>query len=87
MQEGNYEAAEPVLRQAVESLRGTYTSSDRAEAYANYNLGYTLLRLGRCEEALPYLNRSERLQGHREEIDAAQAEAQACLANGGQGTG
>ena len=83
MNEGDFEAAEPLLRQAVESLRGTYTSSDRTEAYANYNLGYTLLRLGRCSEVLPYLNRSERLQGHRVEIDAARREVRECLAGSG----
>src|SRR5262249_36391161 len=51
----------------------------RYEAYANYNLGYTLVQLGRCSDALPYLNRSEQLQGYRSEIADATAAAQRCL--------
>jgi hypothetical protein len=31
------------------------------------------VELGRCEEALPYLDRSQQIQGRRSEIDAARA--------------
>ena len=41
------------------------------EAYAEYDLGAALAGLGRCDEALPHLDRSEALQGHRKEIDRA----------------
>ena len=37
------------------------------EAYANYNVGYTLLQLGRCNEAIPYLERAQRLEPQRHE--------------------
>ena len=41
------------------------------EAYANYDAGRALANLGRCDEALPYLDRSEALQGSRKEIRQA----------------
>jgi hypothetical protein len=41
------------------------------EAYANYDAGRALANLGRCEEAVPYLDRSEALQGSRKEIRQA----------------
>ena len=68
-----------MLQRAVPALEGTYSSDNRYEAYANYNLGYTLLQLGRCAEALPYLDRSEDLQGFRTEIADARAAAEDCL--------
>jgi hypothetical protein len=34
-------------------------------------MGKALAELGRCEQALRYLDRSEELQGHRKEIDEA----------------
>ena len=79
MQGGRYDEALPILRQAVRRLAGTYRSDFPDEAYADYNLGYTILQLGGCSEALQYLNRSEQLQGHRDEIDAAREDAEACL--------
>jgi tetratricopeptide (TPR) repeat protein len=62
--------AEAVARQAVAALQG---SGELYEAYANYNLGRALVEQGRCEEALPYLDRSEQIQGSREEITDARA--------------
>jgi hypothetical protein len=41
------------------------------EAYAEYDLGAALVGLGRCLEALPHLDRSQQLQGHRKPIDEA----------------
>ena len=85
MQAGSYSEALTLLEQAVQKLRGTYTPAHRDEAYADYNLGYTLLQLGRCSEALSYLNESEALQGPRSEITSARAQAEACLGSGGAG--
>jgi tRNA A-37 threonylcarbamoyl transferase component Bud32 len=68
--QGNYAAALPIAQEALRQLQG---SGQRYEAYANYDVGKALVELGRCSEALPYLDRSEHLQGHRSEIDAARA--------------
>ena len=75
MQEGRYSEALPLLQQAVSKLDGT---GQIYEAYADYNLAYTLISLGRCSEAVPLLDESEQLQGHRAEIDAARSKAAAC---------
>ena len=71
MQQGDYEGALPLLERAVPALRGTYSDDFPYEAYAEYNLGKTLAELDRCDEALPHLDRSEELQGHRGPITAA----------------
>ncbi|MGH2995957.1 MAG: tetratricopeptide repeat protein, partial [Gaiellaceae bacterium] len=76
MQEGRWEEALPLLRRALPALRGTYSDGFRFEAYAEYNIGKTLAELGRCEEALPHLERSEKLQGAREPITAAKRQCQ-----------
>jgi predicted Ser/Thr protein kinase len=68
LQSGDYAGAERVARQAVAALQG---SGEPYEAYAEYDLGAALAQLGRCNEALPHLDRSERLQGRRKEIDKA----------------
>jgi eukaryotic-like serine/threonine-protein kinase len=77
MQQGGYSAALPLLQQAVQKLSGT-GPGDPYEAYANYNLGYTLYRLGRCGEAIPYLKRAERLEPDRSEPKAIRKRAQHC---------
>jgi tRNA A-37 threonylcarbamoyl transferase component Bud32 len=64
MQAGDYAGALPLLQQAVAKLRGVGFPN---EAYANYNLGYTLLQLGRCGEAVPYLERAQQLEPQRHE--------------------
>jgi|SoiMethySBSTD1v2_1073268.scaffolds.fasta_scaffold142418_2 eukaryotic-like serine/threonine-protein kinase len=61
MRAGDYAAALPLLRAAVRDLRGA-GPADPYEAYANYNLGYSLLRLGRCDQALGPLWRARRLE-------------------------
>jgi tetratricopeptide (TPR) repeat protein len=71
MQQGDYEGALPLLERALPALRGTYSGDFPYEAYAEYNLGKTLVELDRCDEALPHLDRSEELQGRRGPITAA----------------
>jgi serine/threonine protein kinase len=74
MNQGRYDEAVDPARQAVEILEGTYAGSSRPyEAYANYNLGRSLVETGNCPEGLPYLERSEQLQGERSEITAAKS--------------
>ena len=67
MQAGDYAAALPLLRQAVLALKGSNTLD---EAYASYNLAYSRFAVGRCDGITGLLSRSERIQGHRSEIDA-----------------
>jgi eukaryotic-like serine/threonine-protein kinase len=66
MQAGDYTAALPLLRQAVLALKGSNTLE---EAYASYNLAYSRFAVGRCDGVTGLLDRSERIQGHRTEID------------------
>jgi eukaryotic-like serine/threonine-protein kinase len=77
MRNGDYAGALPLLQQAVQSLSGT-GPSDPYEGYANYNLGYTLYRLGRCGEAVPYLKRAEHLEPDRSEPRDIRKRAQHC---------
>jgi len=77
MRTGDYEGALPLLQQAVVKLRGV-GPSDPYEGYANYNLGYTLLQLGRCAEATPYLQRAQQLEPQRSEPGKALKQAQKC---------
>lgn len=67
-QAGNYAAALPLLRQAVVELTG---SGLIEEAYADYNLAFTRFAAdpNRCDGVVGLLARSERIQGHRSEID------------------
>jgi Flp pilus assembly protein TadD len=60
--------AERLAREALRALRG---SGELYEAYAEYDLGVALAQLGRCDEALSHLDRSQELQGKRKEIDRA----------------
>jgi eukaryotic-like serine/threonine-protein kinase len=77
MQQGAFAAALPLFQQAVQRLAGT-GPSDPYEGYANYNLGYTLYRLGRCSEAVTYLKRAERLEPDRSEPRDIRKRAQHC---------
>jgi serine/threonine protein kinase len=79
MKRERYASALPLLQRAVPSLSGA-GPADPYEGYANYNLGYTLLQLGRCAEALPYLQHARRLEPDRSEVDSALASVQQCLA-------
>ena len=67
---GNYQRAYALAEEALGTLRGT---GEIYEAYALYNAGRSLAEMGRCGQALEYLNRSEAIQGRRTEIDQARA--------------
>jgi hypothetical protein len=71
MQAGDYEAALPLLEQAVAGQTG-----DLTEAYASYNLAFTRRSLGQCEGVLDLLARSEQLQGRRGEIQRLRRETE-----------
>jgi tetratricopeptide (TPR) repeat protein len=72
---GDYAGALPLLRQAVAKLTGVGFPN---EAYANYNLGYTLLQLGSCVEAIPYLEQAKSLEPQRHEPKDALQRAKHC---------
>ncbi|HSC91216.1 MAG TPA: protein kinase [Gaiellaceae bacterium] len=75
IREERYEEALPVAQRALTMLQG---SGELYEAYANYNVGRSLLGLGRCAEAIPYLDRSEAIQGERKEITRDRKAAAKC---------
>jgi serine/threonine-protein kinase len=72
LRDGDYRRAYTLALRALDGrLRGT---RNIYEAYASYDAGAAAAKLGRCDEALPLLDRSEAIQGHRNEIDEARAE-------------
>jgi Tfp pilus assembly protein PilF len=75
MKQGDYKSALPMLQCAVSQLHGR---TDLGTAYANYNLGLTLVKLGRCGEAMPYLETSRSLQPQRHEVKDAIKQAKQC---------
>jgi serine/threonine-protein kinase len=77
MQAGDYAGAVPLLQTAVSKLAGS-GPGDPYEAFANYNLGYSLLKLGRCAEAAPYLRTAARLEPWRHEPKDALKQARKC---------
>jgi TolA-binding protein len=80
IRQGDYEAAVPPLRRAVDDLRGA-GPGDPYEAYANYNLGYALLQIGDCAGAVPPLQVANRLESSPL-VDAAIRRAAACAHQG-----
>lgn len=76
VQRGDYQAALPLLEQAVRGLEGK--TGDPYVGYANYNLGFVLIKLGRCREAVPYLNTAKQIEPDRHEVDDALARASRC---------
>ncbi len=78
MQAGDYGGALPLLEQAVNGLQG---SGSLDEAYADYNLAYTRFALGDCTDVLSLLDESQRIQGHRKEIDHLRHEARKSCQN------
>jgi eukaryotic-like serine/threonine-protein kinase len=73
LREGDWDAALALMRRALPPLRGTYSSGNPYEAYAEYNIGKALAELGSCNQALRHLERSEELQGPRAPITNAKA--------------
>jgi tetratricopeptide (TPR) repeat protein len=74
MNRGNWERALALAQQALPGLEGR----DRTyEGYANFNIGNSLAKLGRCDEALPYLNRREQLLGPHPDVTAAKQSCEA----------
>jgi serine/threonine protein kinase len=73
MKQGDYNGALPLLEQAQQKLQGAGTLS---EAYNAYNLAFTRFQLGRCDGVLELLDRSESIQGHRDDIDSLRSDAE-----------
>jgi serine/threonine-protein kinase len=67
LRDGRYTEAAQKAGQALQSLRG---SGELYEAYALYDLGASLAGLGNCKDAKKALDASQRIQGHRSEIDS-----------------
>ena len=68
MSGGDWERALSLAQQALPALRGRDTTY---EGYANFNIGNSLAHLGRCDEAMPYLDRREQLLGSHPAVDKA----------------
>ena len=60
----------------MQGLQGQ--TGDVYTAYANYNLGLTLMNLGQCSEAMPYLEVARGLEPDRHEVDRAIHQARKC---------
>jgi serine/threonine protein kinase len=73
MNDGRYAEALPMLEKAIGALRGAGTL---AEAYTSYNLATTRLELGRCDDVIALLERSQSLQRPRREIARARKQAE-----------
>ncbi len=77
MQRRDFVDALPLLEQAVPRLQDA-GPGDPYEAYANFNLGYTLVQLGRCGEAIPYLETARSLEPDRNEVRDVLKQARKC---------
>jgi tetratricopeptide (TPR) repeat protein len=77
MQRGDFAGARALLQQAVQALQGQ--TGNVVNGYANYNLGVTLIQLGLCADALPYLEAAKQLESDRHEVDKALKSARRCL--------
>jgi serine/threonine-protein kinase len=87
IQQGDYAAAIPILRHAVNSFSdGT---SDVNYAYALYNLGHALRLAGQPEAAIPILEQRLQIADQSGTVAAelAQAQQEAGVATGGVGPG
>jgi tetratricopeptide (TPR) repeat protein len=72
---GQYSAALPLLQRAVAGLTDP---ANPVTAYANFNLGQTLVRLSRCNEAVPYLQRALQLEPSSQQVVDAIGYARQC---------
>ena len=77
---GDYVGAIPPLRKAVGDLTGA-GPADPYEAYANFNLGFALVRTGHCTEALAPLEAANRLET-APAVDRALHQARSCAPSG-----
>jgi serine/threonine-protein kinase len=79
IQAGEYERAIPLARKALRFARKQPTNG-----YATFNLGFALLKTGRCSEALPLLERALQVEtpSARAFIRPRIRQAQACLQGG-----
>ena len=84
MAQQNFHAALPLLQQAVQELQGQSTLT---AGYANYNLGVTLIALGSCSEATPYLETAQQIAPSSREVHDALKSAQHCGKGHGHGNG
>lgn len=84
IQDGEYDAALPLLEQAVSELAG---SDSLTEAFASYNLALTRFTLGSCDGVPELLDRSEQIQGSRKEIDRLRRDAERRCSDHGPGRG
>ena len=84
MAQQNFQAALPLLQQAVQELQGRSTLT---AGYANYNLGVTLVALGRCSEATPYLETAQQIEPSSPEVHDALKSALHCGKGHGNGNG
>ncbi len=75
MAQQNFQAALPLLQRAVQELQG---QSDLTAGYANYNLGVTLIALGHCSEATPYLETARQIEPSSHEVHDALKSAHHC---------
>jgi tetratricopeptide (TPR) repeat protein len=83
IQAREYGRAIPLARKALRYTKpGTPT-----RAYATFNLGFALLKVGRCSEALPLLKRALRIEAPdaRKFVRPRIKQAQACLQGGASG--
>lgn len=79
MQQGDYQKAEPVLRQAVQTFpQGTTAVGYK---YALYNLGHVLRKTGRARESIPYFQKCAQIDPEwskvQTELAIAKEQAQA----------
>ena len=77
IQSGYFAQALPFSESAVRALRGT-GPADPYEGYANYNLGLIDVKLGRCAQAVPALERARVLQPKSTQTKKLLKRARAC---------
>jgi serine/threonine-protein kinase len=82
MQQQDFAGALPILQQAVQELQGQSTLT---AGYANYNLGLTLIALGRCTDAMPYLETALQIEPASHEVADALKSSQHCGKGPGHG--
>ncbi len=77
LQVKNYAQAEIYARRALPAL-SHLPKGDAYRGYVNYDLGISLVRLGQCSRALPYLRTADRLEHGDKRVRAALKLAARC---------